>query len=167
MEALLSKIYFCISSPQTTKDLFSVIVEDNAAIKTLCWNDFWNEFTFSFLNRMIQKLDGLAVWVSNLWTGLQWDPLLRDLLTRRESASHWLFRISPRAHLLLPPRWGALWRWTPGKWRYCEENGSYNAIFFLVIQAQNRVSREESLSSHKLTICQLLQQPVCLSPPHR
>lgn len=35
-DTLLSKIYLCISSPQTTKDLFSVIVEDNAAIKTLC-----------------------------------------------------------------------------------------------------------------------------------
>lgn len=36
MEAVLTRLYFCISSPQPRKDLFSVIVEDNAVNKTVC-----------------------------------------------------------------------------------------------------------------------------------
>lgn len=128
MEAFFSKLYFCISNPQTSKDLFSVTVGDNAAIKALCWNDFWDVFTFSFLNRLIevgwatscslsvQPVNGIAVGPTA--EGPPWE-LCTDFVGLVVGLT-----------AAFQMRWGAFWRWTLGKWHYCEENGAHNAIFF-------------------------------------
>lgn len=146
MEAVLTKIYFWVSTPQPSKHLFSVIVEDNTGIKMVLWKDFWDVFTYSFLNRAIQKLDEP---LSSLCCPVcGWD----NSETYPSTAAEWSCEfnpdcagVNPRAHLLLALKLGALWRRTMVSCTITLRRMAHLNYIFLIIQTQKGVLREESL----------------------
>lgn len=108
---------------------------------------FWIDWYRSWMSHFLQS----ACWVCG------WDCSGTHCWGTSLWASHWLCRVNPRAHLPLPWRWGALWRWTLSKWHYCEENGTYNAVF------SDDSSTKESLDGGVSLLSQTHHMPVAIT----